>query len=156
MRLCLTILVLLMATSLYADTIEGHPRVVDGDTLAFGMQRVRLSCIDAPEARQQCERRDGRLYDCGRVATDALRQRIGFRSIRCEWERRDPYGRLLAVCYAADGTDLNGWLVFNGYALADQRYSWRYTRQESSARLARASVHAGRFVEPWRWRHGER
>ena len=135
MRFYLTVLVMLISTPLHADTLEGHPRVVDGDTLAFGIKRVRLAGIDAPEARQQCERRDGRLYDCGRVATDVLRQRIGFRSIRCEGDRRDPYGRLLTVCYAPDGTDLNGWLVFNGYALADHRYSWRYTRQESSARL---------------------
>ena len=67
MGLWLALLIALVtAISVTAETIEGRPRVVDGDTLVFGMKRVRLHGIDAPEAKQQCQRRDGRAYDCGR------------------------------------------------------------------------------------------
>jgi endonuclease YncB( thermonuclease family) len=48
-----------------AATISGIPKVVDGDTLEFGDQRVRLYGIDAPESKQQCTNRSGKEYACG-------------------------------------------------------------------------------------------
>ena len=156
MLLWLIALVMLAATSLNAETIEGRPRVVDGDTLVFGMKRVRLHGIDAPETRQQCEQRDGPPTTAARSPRMRYDGRIGFRPVRCEGDRHDRYGRLIATCYAADGTDLNGWLVWNGHALAYRRYSGCYLEEESSAKFARVGMHAGRFVEPWRWRRGAR
>ena len=76
--------------------------------------------------------------------------------MRCEGSRRDRYGRLIAVCFDADGTDLNGWLVSQGWALAYRRYSKQYIRQEEAARKARRGMWSGRFVKPWQWRRGKR
>lgn len=48
-----------------ADTLSGAPRVVDGDTLEFGSERVRLFGVDAPESKQSCKDRGGKDFPCG-------------------------------------------------------------------------------------------
>ena len=70
------VLVWFTAALAFADDpaiIVGHARVVDGDTLAIGDQRVRLFGIDALEASQTCQDRAGRAYTCGGRATAYLR-----------------------------------------------------------------------------------
>ena len=62
--------------------------------------------------------------------------------------------RALGICYAADGTDLNGWLVSQGHALAYRRYSTTYVPQEAQAKAAQAGLWAGRVcaalgLAPW-------
>ena len=76
--------------------------------------------------------------------------------MRCEASGRDHYGRAIAVCFAADGLDLNGWLVREGHALAYRRFSPAYVGDEEAARCARRGMWKGTFVPPWRWRKGER
>ena len=132
------------------------PRIIDADTLEVAGQRVRLQGIDAPESAQSCRRATGQRYRCGASATQALRARIGTGAVVCKIEGRDRYNRALGICYTADGTDLNGWLVRQGYALAYRRYSTTYVPQEAHARAARAGIWAGEFVPPWRWRRGDR
>ena len=151
------LLLLVLAVSLaHSQTVSGLPTVTDGDTLRLGGERVRLEGIDAPESVQTCRTATGSRYDCGQAATKALRGRIGGRPVRCEAEGRGRYGRLIAVCYAANGADLNKWMVDRGHAMAYRRYSLRYVEQEAAARKARRGIWQGRFVKPWRWRQGER
>lgn len=135
--------------------LVGAARVLDADTLELSGQRVRLAGIDAPETRQTC-RRNGRRYQCGVAATQALRRRIGGQAVSCAVSGQDRYSRLLAVCQTADGTDLNGWVVAQGWALAYRRYSTRYVAQEERAKDAQAGLWAGPFVPPWDWRRGQR
>ena len=132
------------------------PRIVDADTLEVAGQRVRLQGIDAPESAQACRRASGRRYQCGESATQALRTRIGAGAVTCTIEGRDRYNRALGICYATDGTDLNGWLVAQGWALAYRRYSTRYVPEEDQARAAQAGIWASEFVPPWAWRRGQR
>ena len=80
--------------------------------------------------------------------------RIGSKAVSCEGGERGRYGRLIAVCFDVDGTDLNGWLVEQGHALAYRRYSMRYVAQETAARKAKRGIWQGGFVKPWRWRGG--
>ncbi len=59
--------------------------------------------------------------------------------------------RALGVCYAADGTDLNGWLVRQGHALAYRRYSTTYVPEEDQAKATQARrkgdrIRPGRIV----------
>ena len=54
------------------------------------------------------------------------------------------------------GEDLGAWLVGNGLALAQRRYSTAYVPHEGRARLAKAGMWQGAFVPPWDWRRGER
>ena len=141
-----------------AQIVTGTPRVVDGDTLRFPEfgDKVRLLGIDAPETGQSCRTAAGDGYPCGLQAAEALKRRIDSGPVRCEGQGRGRYGRLIAVCFAAGGTDLNGWMVAQGQALAYRRYSKRYVTQERAARNAGRGIWRGRFVKPWRWRHGER
>ena len=112
--------------------------------------------IDAPEAAQACRQASGQRYRCGDRATEALRARIGAGAVTCTIEGRDRYNRALGICYAADGTDLNGWLVRQGYALAYRHYSTTYVPEEDQAKAAQAGLWAGEFVAPWAWRRGQR
>lgn len=137
------------------DVVGGPTQVVDGDTLIVAGQRVRLQGIDAPEGKQSC-RRAGQRYPCGVEATQALRRQIGMGTVICTIHGTDRYGRALGVCADANGTDLNRWLVRRGWALAYRRYSTEYVPEEDQARAAQAGLWAGKFVQPWAWRRGER
>lgn len=136
------------------ETLTGPHRLIDADTIDVAGERVRLEGIDAPERGQRCRDAAGRCYRCGKAATEALRRRVGAGAIRCEVSGRDRYGRALGTCYAADGANLQGWLVRSGHALAYR--STRYVPEEDAARTAGAGMHAGAFVAPWRWRRHER
>lgn len=62
--------------------------------------------------------------------------------MRCEGRTTDSYGRLIAVCYVGD-TDINAWLVRNGWALAYRRYSKDYVDDEHAAARAGAGLWRG-------------
>lgn len=135
--------------------LSGVPRVVDGDTLHIGDQRIRLFGIDAPEGGQTCRigRRD---WACGEDATAELRQRVGQRAVTCEQMDIDRYSRVVAECWAG-GENLNAWMVRNGWALAYRQYGGsRYDADELVAQAARRGVWASKFIAPWDWRRERR
>ena len=152
------LLLFALASTLLAETLAGTAVIEDGDTLEFvaAGERVRLEGIDAPESGQHCLDAVGKRYRCGQSATEALKRIIASRPVRCEGSQRGRWGRLIAVCFNADGMDLNGWLVSEGWALAYRRYSRRYVREEAAARQAKRGIWSGRFVKPWDWRRGKR
>lgn len=129
--------------------------VVDGDTLAAGAERLRLHGIDAPEARQRCER-GGRPYDCGREATAAMARILGRGMVSCEQFDTDRYGRRVVRCHDENGTDIGAELVRQGWAVAFRRYSLAYLPQELAARMAGRGLWAGRFEQPAAWREQQR
>lgn len=143
---------MLACGSVQAETVSGRARVVDGDTLAIGAERVRLFGIDAPERDQTCDR-DGRTWDCGRDATRALTALVGKVRLVCEVQDRDRYGRAVSIC-AAGGTDLAEALVEQGAAVAYRRYSLRYVAAETRARAGRLGIWGGQMVLPETYRHG--
>ncbi len=130
---------------------SGQASVTDGDTLEIAGERVRLHGIDAPEREQPCHA-DGRPWQCGQAATQALQRRIGGQAVTCTPRDRDRYGRVVAVCETAGGS-LNAWLVAQGWALAYRRYSTAYVDEE---RAAKRGVWRGQLVPPWEWRRGKR
>lgn len=150
----LVIAAVLFSTPAAAQTVTGRPSVTDGDTLEIRDTDIRFHGIDAPESAQTCLD-GGRRWPCGRRSTNALYEQIGRRSVRCEGRERDRYGRLIAVCYAG-GTNLNAWMVRNGWALAYRTYSTEYVEEERRAEARRAGIWRGQFVPPWDWRDGER
>ena len=127
-------------------------RVIDADTVDVDGTRFRLHGIDAPETRQTC-RAMGRTWNCGAAATEALKARA--EGMNCAGGETDRYGRTVGTC-SAGGTDLNAWLVANGWALAYRQFSEDYADEEAQARANRLGMHRGRFVDPWDWRRGER
>ncbi len=90
--------------------------MIDGDTIEVHGQRIRLHGIDAPESRQLC-RQDGKPWQCGKDAANALADKIARRPVTCEDLGRDRYKRIIATCAVA-GEDLGAWMVANGLALA--------------------------------------
>ena len=149
------VFVFLLATgALAAAEITGKPRIVDGDTLAFGRQRVRLHGIDAPETKQTCSV-DGKVWHCGQEATFAITREIADHRVRCEQRDRDRYGRIVAVCYVGS-RDLNAMMVREGWALAYRRYSLDYVGEEAAAKAAGAGLWRGEFEPPWDWRKQKR
>lgn len=137
-----------------AGEIIGPARVVDGDTLEIGGQRVRLFGIDAPESKQPC-RLSGEPWDCGQAAKTALADMIGRHSVRCDPRDVDRYKRIVAVCFAAS-MNLNNEMVRQGWAIAYRTYSKDFIPAEAEAQRARSGIWRGSFAKPWDWRRSNR
>ena len=123
-------------------------RVVDGDTIHIGQDKYRLEGIDAPEMRQECLYK-GEQWECGIESTKSLRKQIALTSqLRCEGERKDSYGRILAICFLG-GKDINAWMVKNGWALAYVKYSKKYLKEQRYAKKNGLGIWKGQFELPW-------
>jgi endonuclease YncB( thermonuclease family) len=120
------------------QALEGNPRVVDGDTLAFGSIKVRIWGIDAFESSQTCQQPAG-TYACGQAATMAMQNIIA--------------NQYVATCYVGT-TDIAKELVLKGWAFDYTRYSRGYYKDvQEGARVVGAGAWAGAFQWPWDYRH---
>ena len=138
-----------------AGELSDPPVIVDGRTLEFAGNRVRLDGIEVPDLAQKC-RKDGRWIDCGLVAASQLADiTAGTASIVCEPGGRDADGIRLATC-RADGYDLSGGMVYAGWALAEPTRGSRYLAREKEARAAGRGIWRYEFVRPSDWRRGRR
>ena len=136
-----------------AAEVAGRPRIVDGDTIAFGAEVIRLHGIDAPEKGQNCRDASGGDYRCGEEATKALADLIGGGDILCSGGERGHYGRLIAICRRGD-LEINRAMVASGWALA--RYSSDYAAEERDASQAHRGLWAGSFQAPREFRRAGR
>lgn len=130
------------------ETVEGRPRLVDGDSFFLGPDEVRLVGIDAPEGRQTCTRPDGRTWRCGEDARRELERLVAGGPIRCDVHDRDQHGRLLATCRSDQGVDLNARMVEQGFAVAFGAHE----REEAEARAHKRGVWNSTFERPQDWR----
>lgn len=133
--------------------IEGPARVVDGDTLEFGADRIRLSGIDAPEPEQTCER-GGRTWRCGMEATYALAALIEHHWVACRPQTQEPQGAFLAECRMGGpkGFSVNAAIVRQGWALALPTATPQIIAAEQQAKVAKVGLWSGTFETPWQWR----
>ena len=123
--------------------------LVDGDTVKFNKQLVRLFGIDAPEKGQTCDQ--GR-WSPGPQAKKTLENFIAGRPVNCrqvDFDHRNQ--RPVAQCFAGDD-DLQAMMVSAGWAWAFVRYSDRYVPEERDAKVLKVGVHAHDCVPAWDWR----
>ena len=118
--------------------------VVDGDSLEYQGERIRILDIDAPEFLQKCYDASGWKYRCGFEAKEYLRKLVSG-SVRCERFGKDRYGRSLMDCFTEDGTNIGQEMVRQGYAMA---YSNRYKQQETEAKNNKRGIWQGKFMRP--------
>lgn len=130
---------------------EGPARVIDGDTLDVGGERVRLEGIDAPELTQTCPRRLIGTWACGKAAARELRRKVEGREVSCQARGTDKYGRTLGVCFVA-GNDVNAEMVRLGFAWAFRKYSSSYVREEAQARAQHAGIWQADAQPAWEYR----
>ena len=118
--------------------LQGSPYVVDGDTLKFGKQSVRIYGIDAEERNEPN----------GPRATEGLRRIVAATAhVTCQPTGDTTYNRVVASCYTAEGWDIAQLLVYQGLVLDCARYSGgRYRPYEPSN--ARATL----AQKPYCWR----
>ncbi len=153
-RLAPVLALLLLAPGGARAEFVGMAEVVDGDTLEIAGERIDLHGIDAPEAGQVCVR-GGKPWACGAAAARLLFELTAGREVRCEEKARSRRGRVVARC-KVDWLNLGAEMVTRGMALADLRVSRDYIRNYREARGKENGIFAGVFVEPARWRRGER
>jgi endonuclease YncB( thermonuclease family) len=118
------------------DKVVGIATMTDGDSIRIRGVPIRLYGIDAPEAGQNCNMRDGSKWPCGAVATNALAHLAEGRALECDRapDAHDPYGRMIAVCKRDDGMDVNAETVKRGLAWSFRRYSHKYDEVEERAK----------------------
>lgn len=97
---------------LAAGMICGSPIAVDGDTLRFGRQYVRLWGVDAEELDEPN----------GPRARAILRDIVDGRHIKCTVVTIDNYGRSVGRC-TVGSIDVNREVIARGGALDCKRYS---------------------------------
>lgn len=153
LTLCFLVLMALIVARLEGEgegqILTGPFRVVDGDTLAMGPERLRLAGIDAPELAQVCHRENGQSWTCGDEARRLLTRLMAQGAPECRGSTTDRYHRLLVSC-SSDGQSVNAQMVREGLALATGAITFR--REQSQAETARRGLWAGEFDHPRLWR----
>ena len=139
--------------------ITGIAKVIDGDTIRIVEKKIRLFGIDAPEKKQQCRKpwltisilSFSKDYPCGKISTDRLKKKINNKLLICKWINKDRYKRYIAECFK-DKTNINAWMVRNGYAVAYTKYSKKFMSQEIFAKKEKLGLWSGTFEMPWDYR----
>ena len=131
--------------------ISGIPKILDGNTLIVGPNKIRLARVYAPETDQVCLNAKNIRWNCGIDARDQLAAHIAGREITCTSSGVDANRRMIAACSLA-GEDLNGWMVEQGWALPYFQQSFAYVRAEEKARTQQSGLWQGAFIAPWDWR----
>ena len=162
MSLRIIILILIFFSNSIAEEISGVPKIIDGDTIHINDNKFRLEGIDAPEMRQQCKKESFKIsfligftfykdYSCGRVSKEKLITKIKTSEIKCISSSKDRYKIYIATCFKGK-TNLNQWMVRNGFAIAYRRYSKKYVPDEVFAKENKLGLWQGKFMEPEKWR----
>src|SRR5215210_4108673 len=101
-----------------AETVDGRESVIiDGNTVAFRSERVRIMNIDAPETRSaHCERE----LVAGLKAKERLAMLLRSGSVEIERDGEDIYGRTLALL-DVNGLDVGQIMIHEGLALPWQK-----------------------------------
>ena len=147
-------LLLIFASTAWADLIGPVVSVLDGDTLEVlhnqHPERIRLSGIDCPEK--------GQAY--GKRAKQAASDLAFGKDVTIQTHGLDKYKRTLADVLLSDGTNVNHTLVKDGCCWWYRKYAPGDTvleGLEKEAREAKKGLWADpQPVPPWEWRRRKR
>ena len=148
--LIFSIILLSFSNSVLAKTINGKPRIIDGDTIHIKSNKIRLHGIDAPETKQTCKIGNEEWY-CGKQSTKELKKLINKQNVECVINDVDIYNRYVAICYV-DEININQWMVKNGWAIAYRYYSKDYINEEEYADDNKLGIWKSKFIEPYLYR----
>lgn len=125
-------------------------KVVDGDTIDAKLDdegkvyRIRFLGINTPETVDP--RRPVQCF--GKEASNKMKELLTGKRIRLEADpeadERDKYGRLLRNVYLEDGTDVNAYMVREGYAYAYLSFPLNAKRKKELRKLQEDAKMAGR------------
>ncbi len=112
------------AENLTLTGIVSHVR--DGDTIEVGPIAIRLQGVAAPEGNEPG----------GAIATDAMRNLVLGKELRCDLTGDRSHDRVIGVCFLDDGRDVGEVMVFEGNARDCRKFSrGRYADAERHARI---------------------
>ena len=143
-------IIFLTSTNSFSKTIIGKARIIDGDTIHIKNNKIRLHGIDAPETTQTCKI-DLQDWYCGKQSTAELKKIINNQSVECQVSDIDIYDRYVAICSTIK-TNLNKWMVKNGWAIAYRYYSTDYILEEKYARENKLGIWKSEFLKPYQYR----
>tara|TARA_Y100001970_G_C13731948_1_gene601900 strand:- start:72 stop:551 length:480 start_codon:yes stop_codon:yes gene_type:complete len=149
-KLLFFILLIINNSALTKEIVEGKAKVIDGDTIHIGKNKIRLHGIDAPEKNQKCFLSENE-WNCGEISSTNLFNLIGSKKIKCTIISQDRYKRDIAICYI-NNLNINQWMVKNGWALAYTYYSHDYIEEEKFAEKNKLGIWKGNFENPWDFR----
>ena len=129
---------------------EKKIQVVDGDTIHIGNLKHRFFGIDAPEKKQICEK-DNIKIQCGVIAKNVLKNKIGDKIPECIVKDKDRYQRLVAECFIGKES-LSRFMVREGYAVAYTQYSKDFIDDEKYAKENKLGIWSMNFQLPSEYR----
>ena len=140
------IILFFLSQNLFANTVK----VIDGDTIKIGNEKIRCGGIDAPELKQICFKNEEKI-SCGILAKNVLKKKIGKETPKCISEGKDVYKRTIAECFINEES-LSKFLVSNGYAFAYRKYSRKFIKDERFAKKNKLGLWSMKFMFPWEFR----
>ena len=151
-KIILFLLILFLPSILLADIKK--IKVVDGDTIHIDNVKYRLFGIDAPEIKQVCEKNNKKI-ECGVIAKNVLKIKIGNKIPECIVKDKDRYQRLVAECFV-DKESLSKFMVRQGYAVAYSQYSSDFLEDEKYAKENNNGIWSMNFQIPSEYRRSLR
>jgi len=147
-----------LSADTYVAFLEGveAEAIDDGDTPLI---EIRMFGIDSPEKAQLCERSNGSCYKCGqrakRILSGLLTEEATYR-----FTGESTYGRPVATIFLKQ-LDVNLEMVRQGHAIVYTRFlegdmKKKYLEVQEKAKEQKRGIWQGKFVEPEKWRAGER
>ena len=150
----LIILIIFDCSAALAQSINGKAKIIDGDTIHIGKNKIRLYGIDAPEINQTCAI-EKIIWKCGIDSSQALESIISEKEVECEIVDIDRYKRFVAICFVKN-INLSQYMVKNGWAIAYRYYSDDFINDEKIAKNNKVGIWQGKFQEPYLFRKQEK
>jgi len=130
--------------------IEGKAKIIDGDTIHIGKNKIRFHGIDAPEIKQTCLINNN-IWNCGLESKKALKNFILEKKVNCKIIDTDRYDRFIGVCFV-NNKNINKYMVKSGWAIAYRYYSLDYIDDEKKAKINKKGIWKGTFIDPYLYR----